>query len=209
MAAIEIQKKLFSYGNAKGYFTSEKLNLIEKSCCSDCLHEVIDFDKTKELVVENNKWTTLKSCDALVIHLEKEGIDFIEMKSSTKILSNKKIDSKEKLQQQIEKFDFANKIHDSLTILNSICNEKNCTLDGAERKSVREITKNYIVVTDLSIKSNPLEFLSLSLEHLAHYSSSITTLLKDVIDNLKGDTLNSLKPPVLMDCETLEKYLAS
>ena len=89
-----------------GYFELHEIKDIDKSCCSNATTKVIDFDKTKEIIVDSESLVSTKSCDCLKICPDKECIDLIEMKGFSKFIeyfSGAKID--EKIDDTVKKYD--------------------------------------------------------------------------------------------------------
>lgn len=206
--AIEEQvlNKILEYGMQKKYFKFVTIGELDKSCCQQSKVEIIDFDATKEKIVAEFKFGTLKSCDALKITNKNKCIDFIELKSSINILKNPKNNSDAQIKEQVSKFDFQGKIRDSLLILSNIISKRDNMLSGNEQSIYYEIRKNYIILTDISPDDNPLEFISFTLDFLGELSSSLMILLKDKIDNINPGQLHNLQKPVLMDCKSFEKH---
>ena len=157
MAVKEVLTKLLKFGVDKNYFIISEVGKLDKSCCKKSKVKAIDFDKTKEKVVNDFNLDTIKSCDALKIIPQKKCIDFIEMKSSINIINNINNNTQGKLQQQVDKFDFEGKIRDSLYILYFLVNNRNSNLMGYEKNEYYKVKKNYIILTDINIEINPLD----------------------------------------------------
>ncbi|PKP22753.1 MAG: hypothetical protein CVU05_02525 [Bacteroidetes bacterium HGW-Bacteroidetes-21] len=206
MAISQILTKLFQFGIDKKYFVILEVGKLDKNCYKKSKVEVIDFDRTKELIVREYQLDTIKSCDALKIIIDRECIDFIEMKSSIEILKNPKITNTKKLQLQVDKFDFIGKIRDSLSILSLIVNKANNNLNGREKQEYYSIPKNYTILTDIKIDNNPLEYLTFSLVYLGQMSTSLTDMLVKSVSKIPTDKYHNLQQPKLMDCKTFEDY---
>ena len=107
----------------KGYFETREIRNLEKSCCQNSTLEVIDFDKTKDLVCSKNNIPSLKSCDALKFTFENERIDFIELKGLNMYLKyggranfNPNLDTGSQITNKITGFEINRKIEESLKI---------------------------------------------------------------------------------------------
>jgi len=200
----DILEKIFEFGIEKKYFEISTIAKLDKSCCTKCKVEIIDFDKTKITICKKNGWVDIKSCDGLKILIEKERIDFVEMKSIKQIFSYQKPNSKSKLANHISKFDFINKIRDSLMILVSITQEG--ILNKEERVKYHEIPKQPILLTDIDYNDWGLDFIVFGFEYLGNLSSDINDLLQKELESIQPDVLNNLKQPLLMDCKKITEY---
>jgi len=206
MAIEKILTNFLSKGIGTKWFIISTVGKLDKSCCVKSNIEVIDFDEAEILHRDKCGASSLKSCDALKFLPKDKRIDFIEMKSSKNILKNPKIDTKDKLKNQIAKFDFVNKISDSLHILTAISNRKEINLSGAERKLLKSIPKQAILLTDLDFEENTINTIAFTLDFLANTSTDLKDLLQGEIEKIGEDTLNNLLKPILMDCSTFERY---
>jgi hypothetical protein len=204
MAIKNILEKISDFGITKHYFELLTIAELDKSCCTESPVELIDFDKTKSVICKKNGWVDIKSCDGLKILIEKDRIDLIEMKSIKLILSYQQPDSKVKLAGHISKFDFINKIRDSLTILVSITQEG--FLNKQERVKYHEIPKQPILLTDIDYINFGLDFLVFGFEYLGNLSTDINELLQKELDSVKSDFLNNIKQPLLMDCAGISEF---
>ena len=206
MGIGEILSNFLKKGEEKKWFEMSTIGKLDNSCCTNSKIDVIDFDKAEEIHREKCGSTSLKSCDALKFLIDKERIDFIEMKSSMNIFKNPKIDTSEKLQKQIDKFDFTAKISDSLHILTAISNQAEINLSGKERKLIKKIPKQAILLTDLNFEENVINTIAFTLDFLANMSTNIKDLLQDEINKLGEDNINNLLQPKLMNCNEIEAF---
>jgi len=206
MAISKVLSDFLSKGIETKWFIISTIGKLEKSCCLKSKIEVIDFDEAEILHRDKCGASSLKSCDAVKFLPQEKRIDFIEMKSSKNILKNPKIDTKDKLQNQITKFDFVNKISDSLHILTAISNHKEIGLSGRERKLIKSIPKQAILLTDLDFEEDTINTIAFTLDFLANTSTDIKDLLQNEIEKIGEDTLNNLLKPQLMNCSKFETY---
>ena len=206
MGIEEVLSIFLNKGVEKKWFDISTIGKLDKSCCTNSKIEVIDFDKAEEIHRKKCGSTSLKSCDALKFMIEEERIDFIEMKSSKNILKNPKIDTNKKLQKQIDKFDFTAKISDSLHILTAISNQREIDLSGKERKLIKNIPKQAILLTDLNFEENVINTIAFTFDFLANMSTNIKDLLQDEINKLGEDNINNLLQPKLMNCKEIEAF---
>jgi len=84
-------ERLMAFGISKNFFDVMPLGELEKSCCSNSKIEVIDYDKTKELVSSIAKIQQPKSADALKILPDLNRIDFIELKGFVKHIHHERL----------------------------------------------------------------------------------------------------------------------
>jgi hypothetical protein len=216
MAFLE---KLINYGVGKNFFSTYQIKDLEKSCCENCIIEVYDFDATKEGICNLLSLRSYKSCDALKILLEKERIDFIEMKGLKDFLNPKfpnknnfdaKGDQTLQIINKVQSFDIIDKIQESLDLLKLIINGNDFNLTNAEKNIFKEIPKNFIIVTDISSQENGLEFLMTTLEVLSENSSSIeeicSEIFSDEIENTKFPNIYNIQQPIPMTCEGLINF---
>lgn len=77
---VNLLQRLLGFGIVNHYFLITEIGKLDKSCCTSLKTEVIDFDKTEEFHRKEHNYQNLKSCDALKILVQKNRIDFIEMK---------------------------------------------------------------------------------------------------------------------------------
>jgi hypothetical protein len=202
----EVLGKLLKYGISKKYFEIVTIGKLKESCCKKSKIEIIDFDKTKEKIVEEFELATLKSCDALRIMPTNKCIDFIEIKSSKDILNRRGKNLNVSIEDRVNNFDFQGKIRESLIIISNIVSKNDNKFSGKERDMFFNIKKNYIILTDISPEENPEQNLLLNLSYLSEFSSPLSVLFKEKLDRINPDQLNNLQKPILMGCESFERY---
>ena len=173
MEIINFLNELNNYGNDNGYFETREIRNLEKSCCQNSTLEVIDFDKTKDLVCSKNNIPSLKSCDALKFTFENERIDFIELKGLNMYLKyggranfNPNLDTGSQITNKITGFEINRKIEESLKISNYIIDEYHGSYE-----TFKKIEKNFLIVTDIISSINPIEFIATTLEVLSEIST--------------------------------------
>lgn len=206
MAIEKTLTNFLSKGIETKWFIISTVGQLDKSCCLKSNIEVIDFDEVEILHRKKCGASSLKSCDALKFFPNDKRIDFIEMKSIKNILKNPKINTKTELQNQITKFDFVNKLRDSLHVLTTIANHTEIGLSGTERNQVKTTSKQLIILTDLDFEEDTINTITFTLEFLANTSTDIKDLLQDEIVKIGEDTLNNLLKPKLMNCSKFETY---
>ena len=206
--------KVLIFGISKNYFNKLAIKDIDKSCC-DLDYEIIDFDKTKEIICQELNQVTRKSCDGLCL---KKSIDFIEFKSLNnffdkefkyKLKANKKnIKESEIINKKVSNFGFEKKIRDSLWIFDSILNHNEMKLknDKLEQFYNNNIEKNYFVVKD---NFQPLINLSMLFNALSGIKNNQFKNRKtmDILINENLSKITLINKPKLIDCKELENIL--
>ena len=197
-------------GIETGYFEVVKIKKIDKTCCHNATTEVIDFDKTKEKLVDAAKLITTKSCDCLKIRPKNQSIDLIEMKGFGAVLDYFKGDKiDEEINQKVENFDLREKIEDSLSLLDFLVRKKEFERTSDDAKFYQETQLNFIVLTDTDSLTGINYFASVSY-FLSNYSNSI----ENYIDNQLNTELSKipqinhkLNKPTLKTCGEIDAYL--
>lgn len=194
---IAMLEKLLTSGINENYFEIKLLGQLEKSCCSHSITEVIDYDKTKESVSAKAGLQQPKSADALKIIAHSNRIDFIELKGFEHfILYHKNSrDFNKTLNEQIKKFNLAEKISDSLFILSFIVNSIKLTKNEKTRYKAAE--KNFILVVDIDATADPIKDRLISLIFLS---------LKNTIDTIPSSPLENFNKSKLLSCMRIDEY---
>lgn len=212
MEITNFLNELNNYGNDNSYFETKEIRNLEKSCCQNSTLEVIDFDKTKDLVCSKNNIPSLKSCDALKFTVENERIDFIELKGLNMYLNyggrsnfNPNLDTNSQITNKITGFEINRKIEDSLKISKYIIEEYHGSYE-----TFKKIEKNFLIVTDIISSINPIEFIVATLEVLSEISTPIETICLEIFnEEVKNTNLpNSynINQPIPLTCESLIQF---
>ena len=209
-----ILEKVLKFGISKNYFKKLAIKDIDKSCCN-LDYEIIDFDKTKEIICKESNQVTRKSCDGLCL---KKSINFIEFKSLNnffnkefkyKLKSNKKnLKESEIINEKVSSFGFDKKIRDSLWILDYILNHHEIKLnsENLEQFYNDKIEKKYFVVKD---NFQPLINLSMQFNALSGVKNN-QLKNRDTMDILIDKNLSKItliNKPKLIDCNELQEIL--
>jgi predicted Ser/Thr protein kinase len=195
-----------------GYFELHEIKNIDKSCCTNAKTLVIDFDKTKEKIVDAESLITTKSCDCLKIQPEKQCIDLIEMKGFNKFMEHFK-GSKigEKIDENVEKYDLQRKIEDSLHLLNTIVIKKELGRTNDDARFFRDTKINYILLTDVDSINNGKNYFNLAMYFLATHSTSPEKYITAKLEAELGAIPNishKLNKPMLKTCSEIDAYYA-
>jgi len=197
----------------KSYFIRYHIKDIDKSCCS-LNTEIIDFDRTKEIICKEHKQTTRKSCDGLCL---KDSITFIEFKSLNnffdiefqhKLKSNKKnLEESEIIKEKVSGFNFNKKIRDSLYIMETIIGLNHLIWMNEELEEYHKIEKNYFIVKDnYQPLINIMEQFNILAKNKNNKLSNRETM--DILIEKELDNITIvLNKPKLIDCNELKKYL--
>ena len=210
----EILNEIIDAGIASGAFLFLPLGQIPRSCCQQASTWVIDFDLTKDFVRRDlNLAHSPRSCDCLHINAPGERIDFIEMKSLQGLIDNLHHhpgeNDQQRLEGQIQNFNFGGKIVDSLAILDEIA--KPLHMVPNRRDAYMSITKNYILLFDIELNDNPaLEFV-FELEFA--FNGERLLWIRNAIDGRISVVNNSLMHGFTevrkMHCSKIDEYLNS
>lgn len=217
---MELKKfltKLFDFGLKKEYFIVNKIGKLDKTCCNESEIEAIDFDCTKEILCKQLNLSHYKSCDALILLIENERIDFIEMKGLKEYLNPKhknslKIDNdiSEQIKGKVVDFNIVQKIQDSLDILKLIIQDKDFQQTKSDKEIFKAVEKNFILLTDIDSSKNGLEFILASLEVLSQNSTSIENICMEIfseeIENIHFPNIYNIQKPISLNCEGLIRF---
>jgi hypothetical protein len=219
MAVSLFLTKLNDYGLENNYFTVCEMKNLDKTCCNTSNIEVIDFDKTKEILCHEQNLQQYKSCDALKILVDKKRIDFIEMKGLSNYLNpkfpnknnfDKNSDINTQIKNRVENFNLVQKIDDSLLILKLLIQKQNFVLTNDEKQIFKSILKNFIIVTDIDLSKNGLEFIVATLDILSENSSSIEQIALNIfneeVENTEFLNIYNIQKPIPMICETFSNF---
>lgn len=210
-------RRLLDFGKREGYFKETAIGQLAKTCCKQSVTTVIDFDRTKDVVVSEFHLQTLKSSDALKIVPHVGSIDFIELKGFKKFMkyglrSGEPGEARGQVREKIESFELAGKIMDSLYILQTVVFSRKFELTKAERAVFDGVSKRFIVVVDIEMDENPVEYIALTFSFLGEASTSIekqvSGILKEELSKIPGSFLSNIQKPQLMNCNSLDAYYA-
>jgi len=93
--------KIEEFGKNKGFFQYTKIGLLNSTPVQNTKTDVIDFDKTKEILYKGDR-NQPKSCDALKLICEQNRLDFLELKSVENIVQYNNL-----TEESLEKIRFA------------------------------------------------------------------------------------------------------
>jgi hypothetical protein len=212
MEIINFLNKLNNFGIDNDYFELKKIGNLDKSCCQNSTLDVIDFDKAKDKICQKANIPSLKSCDAIKFILENERIDFIELKGLSMYLNyggrtnfDPNLDTNSQITNKITGFEINRKIEESLSILKKIMEEYN-----GNEETLRSVLKNFLIVTDITPSSDPIEFITITLEVLSEISTPIENICLEIFNNeIKNTNLPNnynINQPIPLTCESLMQF---
>ncbi|MDD5151659.1 MAG: hypothetical protein PHC28_14470 [Flavobacterium sp.] len=218
MEIKDFLQTLYKFGIEKNYFEIKELGKLDKSCCQNSKIEVIDFDKTKDIISSEKAIPSDKSCDAIKFIIENERIDFIELKGLKMYLElpgrknfNKSKDINSQISEKITSFKIAKKIKDSIIIIQhfiEIINE-----DDIDNESFKSVMKNFLIVTDINARKNGLESIISTLEVLSEISTPIESIclkiFEDEIENTDFPNEYNIQKPIPLTCETFLNFYSN
>ncbi|MCH9739557.1 MAG: hypothetical protein K0U38_01765 [Epsilonproteobacteria bacterium] len=201
-------KRIENFGEANGYFIFDSLTKVsDQTCICDNLI-IIDFDKTKEKIIEETNQSTRSSCDGLNL---KESIDFIEFKSfknvKTKFHNKENMEKKEKNFIDKTEASLADKIESSIWMFEYILGHKNFSATKDEKTLYRNKIKNYYLVVDIDLTKNSKDTLVAKLNGLTLPTSLYDNLIIQVESILNDiDKYIKINKPKMISCEELKKF---
>lgn len=146
-------------------------------CTSRTNHKyLVDFDKVKTWYCSNNKQASCKSVDGL--GCKDNILCLVEIKGWKKFFHYRPSANEKQIKEQVGAYDFAGKLHDSIDICNNIAHDADFAVNNRLA---------YIIVTDISVKINPLAMLQFNLNSLADTASSMENICnKYMTPKIKG-----------------------
>jgi hypothetical protein len=199
-------------GIEKGYFELRKIKELGKTCCHNVISQVIDFDKTKDIIVAKDGLKTPKSCDGLKIRPNQKCLDLIEMKGFAKFIQHfKGNEINQEIDIQIAKHDLEGKIEDSLRLLDIIVLKKEMERTDNDVQFYRETKINYIVLTDIDRInfSNQFDYIALNFIFYSQYGDSldnyISAKLKKELHSIPNIN-HKLNKPMLKTCGEIDDF---
>jgi hypothetical protein len=198
-------------GIEKGYFEVYAIKDVHKTCCSNAVTKVIDFDKVKEKLTKVDDWVTVASCDCLKLLPEKGQVDFIEMKGFKQFIAyfKKDNDLEKGIVQQIDKHNFLKKIKDSLHIFETLVRKNAFGRSDLDEIHYDNIAINYIVLTDIDAVQDSFNYIALSFIFLSQYSTSIENSIKAKMTKKLHDIPKlrpNLNPATLKSCSEIDTF---
>jgi len=213
---VNYGEKTFDYkGEQVAFFQKKQIKDID-DCCLNAITEVYDFDACKELFSKIHKLKSPKSCDALKIMIDRETIDFIEIKGLKKFIADLKEESeqknKEKIEQKLVKFQIETKIMDSIYLLYSVMNRGDFSLSTDQKNCFfKDVQKNYIIVVDFDM-NDPRQLIAASLGKSMAKSIALEgfmlEMLKEKLDDVPIDSVSHPKKSLIKTCSTIDKFYA-
>jgi len=208
---VEFEQKCID----EGYFVKSPLKDIEASACTIPITEVIDFDKTKRLLVEDlNKALPIdefKSCDCLKIIPELSRCDFIEIKGVKEYIKRLKNDRRldANITKQMKKFALSTKYIDSKTVLHLLVQLGKFEFAKKKKEHIKNIEPFLLIVTDIDTNKDRMLSFALALRKLRDDSENKEVRSK-VIDGFLSnvDSLNNVNPKkkILIFEKDLDEY---
>jgi hypothetical protein len=207
-------QRLLEFGINEKFFEIKLLGQLDKSCCTNSKLEVIDYDKTKDDLSQKSEINKPKSSDALKIIPQLNCIDFIELKGFGEFINRNKNDGNvnEKINSQVKKFDLAQKIEDSLFVLQFIIRHKKFNCTKSEKIQYKQAIKNYIIVTDIDLYQNPANYRLAAYNHLrGDGSETIDTIKQEILNKLAESAndipeLENLNRAKVLNCREIDNY---
>lgn len=217
--------RLQDFGREKGYFEFQQIKEPEDTCCPDAEIEVINFDKTKAKIEEIDlkervdsvaKFNVTKSCDALKFMPIEERLDFIEYKRWQEFIENnlKPIEGKSNRKDLIvgknQKYDFSSKIYDSIFLLDFLTRNHVFNMTKVEKSLLPEIPINYIVLVDINLYENPVDFIVITLTLMETMSPNIEhEVAKEIegeLDKIPTGGKWNIQKPKIKNCESIVTF---
>jgi hypothetical protein len=147
--------KVEEFGRDKGYFQYTKIGLLNSTPVQNTKTDVIDFDKTKDILYKGDR-NQPKSCDALKLICEKNRLDFLELKSVIRIIENTQRTPPRPIEASIE--DIRTKIPDKLKgskkIMELVVNHEDLSLSQEDLSEYAACSKNFYLIVDNDISQD-------------------------------------------------------
>lgn len=216
----EFLNRLLDFGLKNKYFEYQLIKDPEDTCCSTVEIQVIDYDKTKakieEISLKESSFHSTKSCDALKFMPNEGRIDFIEYKRWQAFIDNQLQsihtgnDRIERIVEKINKFDFGSKIHDSLFLFEFLTKIGQFQMTKEEKRLLSQIPINYIILVDINLQENPLDFIAAAFTVLGTSSSNIdfevSNEIKKELDSIDIGSQWNIQRPMHKNCESIVTF---
>ena len=190
------------------YFIFDSLTKVSDNTCLCKEFELIDFDETKKIVINEANQSNRSSCDGL--HLN-DNVNFIEFKSFKKVKEQQHTEDLERKERRfISKVETSllDKIESSIWIFEFVVHHKDIALTKDEKSIYRKLEKNYYIVVDIDLtKQNKDSFIA-QLNGLTIPTSLYNNLIinvKYILDGIEQSI--KIKKPLLIDCKQLKEIL--
>lgn len=213
---VNYGEKTFEYkGEQVAFFQKVQIKDTDEECCQNAVTEVYDFDECKSLLFKIHKLKSPKSCDALKIMIDRETIDFIEIKGLKNFVLEQLGDGeqkakKKKIEDKIEKFRIETKITDSIYVLYNMMNRGDFGLTIDELSCYfKDVKKNYIIVVDFDM-NDPRQLIAASLGKSVAKSIKLEAfmmqMLTEKLDDIPTGSLSHPQKSLIKTCSTIDKF---
>jgi len=192
----------------KKYFIFDSLTKVSDNTCLCKEFELIDFDKTKKIVINEANQSNRSSCDGL--HLN-DNVNFIEFKSFKKVKEQQHTEDLEKKERRfISKVETSllDKIESSIWIFEFVVHHKNIALTKNDKTTYSKLYKNYYLVVDIDLTEQNKDSFIAQLNGLTIPTSLYNNLIinvKSILDGIEQSI--KIKKPLLIDCKQLKEIL--
>jgi hypothetical protein len=192
----------------KKYFIFDSLTKVSDNTCLCKEFELIDFDKTKKIVINEANQSNRSSCDGL--HLN-DNVNFIEFKSFKKVKEQQHTEDLEKKERRfISKVETSllDKIESSIWIFEFVVHHKNIALTKNDKTTYSKLDKNYYLVVDIDLTEQNKDSFIAQLNGLTIPTSLYNNLIinvKSILDGIEQSI--KIKKPLLIDCKQLKGIL--
>lgn len=170
---LNFLEKLCQQGSNLGFFEVKKISEIECECNQNL--KVIDFDLAKDKLCNYCDIVSLKSCDALKIIKKENRLDFIELKTFSKIFSFVK--TLEDCEKHVRDFEIPIKVKDSFVVLRNLTQVRGFNLTNSERQEYYSLAVNFVLAVDLDFNKDPVNSFAISLKALSIIPNSVSVSL--------------------------------
>lgn len=148
----------------------------QNSTCRSGNYCLVNFDNVKTIYCSKQHMASCKSVDGL--GCSNGTLCFVEIKGWKKFIAYNPNANESHVRRQVESYDFANKFRDSVEI---------CRYFAQDDGFLENNNVVYVIVTDISVKTNPLLALQENLNVLSCTSSTMDNICnKYMIPKIKG-----------------------
>ena len=198
---------LYEYACEEGLFIKRFLKHIIPTVCEQSNLEVVDFDKTKEIISSRLGFEQQpKSCDALSILFDANKVLFIEMKSF-QLFKKWQLSKKDRtvhsyqIDEQISKFNIVQKFVDSVMLFNKV-------LQMSEINKEWDATYTNVILTDIPLENeeNSEMFIEFTLFYLTDEALEPDLLIQARLSQYLQANFSIDDKPILLNCDQLVSY---